>query len=118
MGHAPELPKSVFPFLDATPSEEVHELSKGVPQSQRIYATDGVSPTLRAHGTGGPDSVRVSLAEEHVRRLTPVECERLQGFPDGHTEGVSDTARYKQCGNAMTVNVVEAVAYRLLEGWE
>ena len=45
-----------------------------------------------------------------VRRLTPIECERLQGFPDNWTEGVSDTQRYKMCGNAVTVNVVEAVA--------
>lgn len=43
-----------------------------------------------------------------IRRLTPIECERLQGFPDNWTIG-SDTQRYKQCGNAVTVNVVEAV---------
>ena len=42
-----------------------------------------------------------------IRRLTPVECERLQGFPDGWTEGVSDTQRYKCLGNAVTVNVTE-----------
>ena len=45
-----------------------------------------------------------------IRRLTPVECERLQGFPDNWTQGVSDTQRYKQCGNAVTVNVVEYIA--------
>ena len=44
-----------------------------------------------------------------IRRLTPTECERLQGFPDGWTEGLSDTQRYKTLGNAVTVNVVEAV---------
>lgn len=48
-----------------------------------------------------------------IRRLTPLECERLQGFPDGWTEGVSDTQRYKQLGNAVTVNVVEAIVKRL-----
>lgn len=50
-----------------------------------------------------------------VRRLTPLECERLQGFPDGWTSG-ADTQRYRQCGNAVTVNVVEAVMDRLIEG--
>ena len=45
-----------------------------------------------------------------IRRLTPLECERLQGFPDNWTEGVSDTQRYKQLGNAVTVNVVYEVA--------
>jgi DNA (cytosine-5)-methyltransferase 1 len=48
------------------------------------------------------------IYEQRIRRLTPVECERLQGFPDNWTVG-SDTQRYKQCGNAVTVNVVEAV---------
>lgn len=48
-----------------------------------------------------------------VRRLTPTECERLQGFPDGWTASVSDTQRYKCLGNAVTTNVVEAVIRRL-----
>ena len=49
-----------------------------------------------------------------IRRLTPVECERLQGFPDNWTEGISDTQRYKCCGNAVTVNVVEEIIKKLL----
>lgn len=49
-----------------------------------------------------------------IRRLTPTECERLQGFPDDWTAGVSDTQRYKQCGNAVTVNVVAEIMKRLL----
>ena len=44
-----------------------------------------------------------------VRRLTPVECERLQGFPDDWTTGQSDSSRYKQMGNAVAVPVVEWV---------
>ena len=44
-----------------------------------------------------------------VRRLTPLECERLQGFPDNWTAGQLDTHRYKQMGNAVTVNVAAAV---------
>lgn len=50
-----------------------------------------------------------------IRRLTPKECERLQGFPDDWTLGVSDSQRYKQCGNAVTTNVVQAVFEKLLE---
>ena len=50
-----------------------------------------------------------------IRRLTPTECERLQGFPDGWTEGQSDTQRYKQLGNAVSVPVVKAVGERLLK---
>ena len=48
-----------------------------------------------------------------VRRLTPVECERLQGFPDDWTGDQSDSARYKQMGNAVTANVVEWIGGRL-----
>lgn len=51
--------------------------------------------------------------QSKIRKLTPVECERLQGFPDGWTEGVSDTRRYNQLGNAVTVNVVEAIVKKL-----
>jgi len=51
-----------------------------------------------------------------IRRLTPTECERLQGFPDGWTEGLSDTQRYKTLGNAVTTTVVTAVMERLLGG--
>lgn len=42
-----------------------------------------------------------------VRRLTPMECERLQGFPDGWTDGQADSHRYKQMGNAVAVPVVD-----------
>jgi len=53
-----------------------------------------------------------------IRKLTPIECERLQGFPDNWTkygtEGeISDTQRYKMCGNAVTVDVVAAVANKI-----
>lgn len=48
-----------------------------------------------------------------IRRLTPIECERLQGFPDNWTEGFSDTQRYKMMGNAVTVNVIKAIGERL-----
>ena len=48
-----------------------------------------------------------------VRRLTPTECERLQGFPDGWTEGQADSHRYKQMGNAVAVPVVEWIINRL-----
>jgi DNA (cytosine-5)-methyltransferase 1 len=51
--------------------------------------------------------------EARIRRLTPTECERLQGFPDGWTEGVSDTQRYKTLGNAVTTNVVKAIMEKL-----
>lgn len=50
-----------------------------------------------------------------IRRLTPLECERLMGYPDNWTAGISDTQRYKQCGNGIVSNVVEAVVGALIE---
>jgi len=60
------------------------------------------------------------INENKIRRLTPIECERLQGFPDNWTEygesgKISDTQRYKMCGNAVTVDVVEAVANSIIK---
>jgi site-specific DNA-cytosine methylase len=49
-----------------------------------------------------------------IRRLTPTECERLQGFPDGWTASVSDSQRYKCLGNAVTVNVVQAIMGKIM----
>ena len=61
------------------------------------------------------------IKNNNVRRLTPIECERLQGFPDNWTKNgmelgeISDSQRYKMCGNAVTVDVVEAVAKKIKE---
>lgn len=56
--------------------------------------------------------------KSNFRKLTVVEAERLQGFPDGYTEGVSDTQRYKTLGNAVTVNVVTALINKMFKGSE
>lgn len=53
--------------------------------------------------------------DKKIRRLTEVECERLQGFPDGWTDNVSSTQRYKSLGNAVTVAIVKLIAERLKE---
>ena len=55
------------------------------------------------------------LHNQQVRRLTPLECERLQGFPDNWTEGQSDTNRYKQMGNAVAVPVVEWIIQNICD---
>lgn len=65
-------------------------------------------------GLGIPSSP-AALTNLGVRRLTPVECERLQGFPDNWTDGQADSSRYRQMGNAITVNVAEWIGHRLME---
>ncbi len=72
--------------------------------------------------SGGGGNTDQFVQDYRIRRLTPIECERLQGFPDNHTEygnydgevkKMSNTQRYKQCGNAVTVDVVQAIANKL-----
>ncbi len=71
---------------------------------------DGTAPTVsRQWGTGGNNVPFVG-----VRRLLPVECERLQGFPDGWTDGQSDSTRYRQLGNAVAVPVIEWIGNRII----
>lgn len=65
-------------------------------------------------GTGG-NNVSMVAKEVNVRRLTPVECERLQGFPDDWTAGQSDSHRYKQMGNAVAVPVVEWIVQGIVD---
>ena len=55
----------------------------------------------------------VKIFDGRLRRLTPIECERLQGFPNGWTEGISDTQRYKCLGNAVTTNVIKALIKKI-----
>jgi site-specific DNA-cytosine methylase len=77
----------------------------------RIY--ENISPTVPTYwGTGG-SRVPYWLIDK-IRRLTPTECERLQGFPDDWTSGQADSSRYKQMGNAVAVPVVEWIVSRMV----
>ena len=92
----------------AEPKLKLHKNSKD--DSYRVYETDGLARTLRANSGGlGSKTGVYNMGDLKFRKLTPTECERLQGFPDGFTEGVSDTQRYKMLGNAVTVNVAEYI---------
>jgi site-specific DNA-cytosine methylase len=62
----------------------------------------GKAPTLLARA----DTPKI-LVGERIRKLTPLECERLQCLPDNFTEGFSRTPRYKMIGNGFTVSVIE-----------
>ena len=81
----------------------------------RVYE-DGIVPTvISRYGTGGGNVPAIQTSNnEVVRRLTPVECERLQGFPDDWTSGQADSNRYKQMGNAVAVPVVEWIISRMV----
>lgn len=87
----------------------------------RLEGGDGQVTGALSTGGGKPGQGTPAIATPYaVRRLTPVECERLQGFPDDHTRydadgsEIADTHRYRMCGNAVTVNVIEWIGRRIL----
>lgn len=119
----------VFPFGESS-SRDIQ--SQGAPQSegQRIRSDYSSTVNTRFGSTArGQQLIAKTLAvrdykggnnllnkEMKIRRLTPTECERLQGFPDGWTavENTSDSQRYKMCGNAVTVNVIRDIMEKLI----
>lgn len=86
---------------------------KDRPKGARVSGRDSL-PTLRATEHKRGDSQTIVLEKDgRFRWLTPLECERLQGFPDNWTEGVAQSERLKQMGNAVTTNVIYEIAKRL-----
>jgi DNA (cytosine-5)-methyltransferase 1 len=78
------------------------------------HSVNNTNQTLRS-GAAGHDHIGTVWKDSIVRRLTPKECERLQGFPDDWTASQADSSRYKMMGNAVTVPVVEWIARRMVK---
>jgi len=115
---------------DRNTNSKKEGISATLTTKQDRYPNAGfiVEPVILSHPTQNgrhikthnEDAYTLTVADKHGIRLdgkyrffTPLECERLQGFPDGWTEGVSDVQRYKQMGNAVTATVVEYIAQLL-----
>ena len=90
--------------------------------SKRVYSSDGVSPTITASNPDAKIQINPDGTNNVIRRLTPIECERLQGFPDNYTqipyrgkpkEECPVSKRYEACGRAMSINVMEYMGDRL-----
>jgi DNA (cytosine-5)-methyltransferase 1 len=100
--------------------DRVDALTTGTDRTAHLLAYQchgsnvGPMGTLRV-GNGNETGGVPFVAEQgsNVRRLTPTECERLMGFPDGWTEGHSDTARYRMLGNAVVPSVAEWIGKRI-----
>ena len=96
----------------------VGQLNQGG-QGDRIYSPDGKSVNLSANGGGRGAKTGLYLKENKIRKLTPIECERLQSLPDGFTEKglnknneevlISNTQRYKALGNGFNCKVIEHI---------
>ena len=91
-------------------AEEGDSINLSVPNSKtrRGRVGKGIAQTI---DTGMQQH---TIQDYKIRRLTPTECMRLQGFPDNWCDGISDTQKYKCAGNAVTVNVIEAIMEKLL----
>lgn len=74
-----------------------------------------ISKTIRSGGRGSLDRHSWDVVNEQGRRLTEIDEERLQGFPDNWTQGVSQTQRYKMLGNAVSVPVIRYIGELILE---
>ena len=90
-----------------------------------VWRAEQVGPTLNVFDNGSESRATVIVPEEEsyrVRRLTPRECERLQGWPDDHTrwadtgKEVSDSARYKMCGNGVSAPVAQWIGENIMKG--
>lgn len=105
--------RQVFPITRAAQATDITILAhhKSYRRNSQVFDPQGQTEALSTSQGGGRE--HFTIKDMRIRRLTPTECERLQGFPDGWTEGVSDTQRYKQMGNAVTVNVIKAIIERL-----
>ena len=96
----------------------IGEYGKGG-QGQRIYSVHGKSVTLSANGGGqgaktGLYKIDLPDGDYIIRKLTPIEAERLQTLPDNYTDGISNTQRYKCIGNAWTVDVIAHILKGIL----
>jgi len=78
-------------------------------QGERVYSINGKSVSLSANGGGRGAKTGLYEIKNQVRKLTPIECERLQGLPDNYTEGVSNTQRYRMIGNGFTAPVIKHI---------
>lgn len=89
-------------------------------QWRRTYVREnksGVCPTLTANMGMGGHNVPIVKNGKGIRKMTPRECARLQGFPESYRlpNDLSDTKLYKQFGNSVTVSVIERVARQIMK---
>ena len=106
-------PDGKTPTLSSSsPLVKLGHIGNGDSQANRVYSPDGKSVCLSANGDGL--GAKTGLYDTgRIRKLTPIECERLQGLPDDYTSGIAMTNRYKCIGNAFNVDVVTHILRNL-----
>jgi len=89
--------------------EGQEHLSRSQFEGNRVYSDEGKAKTVTANGGGKGGNSGLYQITERIRKLTPIECERLQSLPDDYTKSVSNTRRYKCLGNAFNVEVIKFI---------
>lgn len=91
------------------------QVEEGIPTPTVIHATqDPINSDSHSHSLSHDANAAVVSPDLAVRRLTPTECERLMGWPDGHTEPAgTDSHRYRLCGNGVIAPAAEWIAHRI-----
>lgn len=108
-------PSVVPPSLDVGKSDGI-AVAQAISENQRAELRLTPYTYQLSVGGGKPrQGYPAALTQLGVRRLTPTEAEILQGFPPGWTDGQSDSARYRQLGNAVTVPVIEWIGRRIMQ---
>jgi DNA (cytosine-5)-methyltransferase 1 len=92
-------------------------LNKGG-QGERIYSVKGKAITLSAYGGGVGSKTGLYKINGQIRKLTPRECARLQGFPDEFIIAPKDNVAYKQFGNSVVIDVVQKIIEKITENGE
>lgn len=106
--------------IDTSKPVRLGNIGKTKSQANRIYSIRGKSVCLQSQAGGGGAKTglyKIDLPDGDyiIRKLTPVEAERLQTLPDNYTEGISNTQRYKCIGNGWTVDVIVHILKYLAE---
>ena len=102
---------SLYPLVSISNSDTPVSFT----ENQQGEIREGNTVGALSLGGGKPGQGYQAVRQETiVRRLTPVECERLQGYADGWTDGQVDSARYRQLGNSVAVPCVEWIARRMV----
>ena len=93
---------------------QIGKINKGG-QGERIYSIHSVGITLSAYGGGAAAKTGAYLVNEKIRKLTPLECLRMQGFPESFKLSLSKNDSYRQLGNAVSVPVVKKIFKEIIQ---
>jgi DNA (cytosine-5)-methyltransferase 1 len=117
-------------YFESMKKHKERHKAKGNGFGYEIKSNDGIANAIVCGGMGKERNLLIDkrqkdlipithikgeVNKEGVRKMTPIEWERLQGFPDNWTEGVADVHRYKQLGNSVAVPVINAISLNIIE---